>query len=86
MKLDFSYWTSISKSFFLVNSNIISMTGQFIVKDPFFKKAKALGYRARSAFKLIEIDEKFHLLHPKMHVLDLASAPGSFLQVISEKV
>jgi 23S rRNA (uridine2552-2'-O)-methyltransferase len=59
------------------------MTGQFIVRDPYFKKAKALGYRARSAFKLLEIQEKFHLIERNMNVLDLASAPGSFLQVIS---
>lgn len=51
------------------------MTGQFIVHDPYFKKAKALGYRARSAFKLLEIEEKYHLIHPGMKVLDLASAP-----------
>ena len=63
-----------------------SMTRQFIVHDPYFKKAKALGYRARSAFKLIEIDEKYHLIHPGMRVLDLGSAPGSFLQVISHIV
>lgn len=62
------------------------MTRQFIVHDPYFKKAKALGYRARSAFKLIEIDEKYHLIHPGMRVLDLGSAPGSFLQVISHIV
>lgn len=62
------------------------MTGQFIVHDPYFKKAKALGYRARSAFKLLEIEEKYHLIHPGMKVLDLASAPWSFLQVIARLI
>jgi 23S rRNA (uridine2552-2'-O)-methyltransferase len=47
------------------------MTKQFIVQDPYFEKAKKLGYRARSAFKLIEIQEKYHLIEPQMHVLDI---------------
>lgn len=60
------------------------MTKPFIVRDPYFEKAKKLWYRARSAFKLLEIQEKYKLLHPKMNVLDIASAPGSFLQVIAK--
>ena len=62
------------------------MTKQFIVQDPYFDKAKRLGYRARSAFKLIELQERYNLIHPKMHVLDVGAAPGSFLQVISKIV
>ncbi len=62
------------------------MTKQFIVQDPYFDKAKKLGYRARSAFKLIEIQEKYNLIHPKMNVLDVGAAPGSFLQVIGKIV
>ncbi|MBP9811793.1 RlmE family RNA methyltransferase [Candidatus Gracilibacteria bacterium] len=62
------------------------MTKPFIVQDPFYEKAKKLGYRARSAFKLLEIQDKFHLIQPKMNVLDIASAPGSFLQVIAKIV
>lgn len=60
------------------------MTKQFIVQDPYFDKAKKLGYRARSAFKLLEIQEKYNVIHPKMNVLDVAAAPGSFLQVIAK--
>jgi 23S rRNA (uridine2552-2'-O)-methyltransferase len=55
-------------------------------KDQFFKKAKEEGYRARSAFKLQAIDEKYHLLKLGMNVLDLGAAPGSFLQYISSKI
>lgn len=62
------------------------MTKPFIVHDPYFEKAKRLWYRARSAFKLLEIQEKFKVLRPNMNVLDVASAPGSFLQVISKIV
>jgi 23S rRNA (uridine2552-2'-O)-methyltransferase len=60
------------------------MSKPFIVKDPYFEKAKQLGYRARSAFKLLEIQEKFDVIKPGMSVLDVASAPGSFIQVISK--
>lgn len=60
------------------------MTKAYVVHDPYFKKAKELGYRARSAFKLLEIQEKFQIIKPGMDVLDVASAPGSFLQVIAK--
>ncbi len=59
---------------------------KFQVQDKYFKQAKKEGYRARSAFKLQSIDERFNLLKFGMNVLDLGSAPGSFLQYISEKV
>jgi 23S rRNA (uridine2552-2'-O)-methyltransferase len=57
--------------------------GRFIVKDSFYKKAKQEGYRARSAYKLKEIQDKYHLIKKGDRVLDLGCAPGSFLQVIS---
>lgn len=60
------------------------MPKPFIIHDPYFEKAKKLGYRARSAFKLLEIQEKYNVIHPKMTVLDVAAAPGSFLQVIAK--
>ena len=60
------------------------MPKPFIIHDPYFEKAKKLGYRARSAFKLLEIQEKFGIIKPQMNVLDVAAAPGSFLQVISK--
>ena len=61
-------------------------TGQYIVKDAWFLEAKHLGYRARSAFKLLEIQERSSILSPGMNVLDIASAPGSFIQVIAKIV
>lgn len=60
------------------------MPKPFIIQDQYFEKAKKLGYRARSAFKLIEIQEKFSVIKPGMNVLDVAAAPGSFLQVIAK--
>ena len=67
-------------------NNLYIMTKPFIVRDPYFEKAKQLGYRARSAFKLIEIQEKYNLIQSGMCVLDVASAPGSFIQVISKLI
>jgi len=57
--------------------------GKFVVKDTFFKKAKQDGYRARSAYKLKETLDKFHLIKKGDKVLDIGCAPGSFIQVIS---
>ena len=58
--------------FFLLSKN---MPKPFIVHDPYFEKAKKLGYRARSAFKLIEIQEKYNIIKPKMNILDVGAAP-----------
>lgn len=56
------------------------------VTDPFVKAATRQGYRARSAFKLIEIDDREHLLRPGMTVIDLGAAPGSWTQVARERL
>jgi 23S rRNA (uridine2552-2'-O)-methyltransferase len=57
-----------------------------VLHDRYFKQAKADGYVARSAYKLLEIDERFRLLRPGLRVLDLGCAPGSWLQVALERV
>lgn len=54
--------------------------------DRYFKDAKAEGYLARSAYKLLQIQDSKHLLKPRDRVLDLGCAPGSWLQVASEIV
>lgn len=54
--------------------------------DRFFRLAKAEGYRARSAYKLLEIVEKHRLLRPGQVVLDLGAAPGSWSQVAAQRV
>ena len=56
------------------------------VNDPYVQQAKQLGYRARSSFKLLEIDAKDHLLKPGMWVVDLGAAPGGWTQVALQKV
>jgi 23S rRNA (uridine2552-2'-O)-methyltransferase len=50
-------------------------------QDKYFKQAKADGYRARSAYKLIEMNEKYRLIRPDATILDLGAAPGSWSQV-----
>jgi 23S rRNA (uridine2552-2'-O)-methyltransferase len=55
------------------------------LNDPYVAEAKAKGYRSRAAFKLIEIDEKAHLLRRGMRVIDLGCAPGGWLQVLQER-
>ena len=56
------------------------------LNDPFVRDAKRRGYRARSAFKLIEIADKYNLLRPGMRVVDLGAAPGSWSQVAAARV
>ena len=55
-------------------------------RDRFFEKAKKEGLRARSAYKLEEIQERFRLLRPGDRVLDLGAAPGGFLQIAARAV
>lgn len=54
--------------------------------DPYVKRAREAGYRARAAFKLLELDEKDRLFRPGQFVVDLGAAPGSWSQVALEKV
>lgn len=51
------------------------------VNDPYVQRAQAEGYRARAAYKLLEIDERDRLLKPGAVVVDLGAAPGSWCQV-----
>ena len=56
------------------------------VNDPFVQRAKAEGWRARAAYKLMEIDDKDKLIRPGMVVVDLGAAPGSWSQVAIKRV
>lgn len=56
------------------------------VNDHWVKEATRLGYRSRAAFKLLELAEKDKLFRPAMSVVDLGSAPGSWAQVLHEKL
>ena len=56
------------------------------LNDPYVREAKAKGYRSRAAFKLLELDGKFHFLRKGAVVLDLGAAPGGWSQVAAERV
>jgi len=56
------------------------------LNDPYVHSAKAAGYRSRAAFKLIEIDERYHLLKPGLTVIDLGAAPGGWCQIAADRV
>lgn len=55
-------------------------------RDIYYRKAKEEGWRARSAFKLLQIDEEFNIFQGVKRVVDLCAAPGSWSQVLSRKL
>jgi 23S rRNA (uridine2552-2'-O)-methyltransferase len=55
------------------------------LNDPYVAKAKAMGYRSRAAFKLLEIDDKYRMLKPGMTVVDLGAAPGGWSQIAAKR-
>tara|TARA_A100001011_G_scaffold237898_1_gene245803 strand:- start:1235 stop:1822 length:588 start_codon:yes stop_codon:yes gene_type:complete len=55
-------------------------------QDHYFKKAKEQGYRSRSAFKLIELNQKFKFLKNEIKLLDVGSFPGGWLQVTKKVI
>jgi 23S rRNA (uridine2552-2'-O)-methyltransferase len=67
-------------------SSSTPMTRPFELHDDYFLRAKREGYRARSAYKLRDIQHKFKLINKGDTVVDLGAAPGSFMQVILKLV
>lgn len=56
------------------------------LNDPYVHKSKMDGYRSRAAYKLIELNDKFHFLKPGQKVVDLGASPGGWTQVVVEKI
>jgi 23S rRNA (uridine2552-2'-O)-methyltransferase len=69
-----------------VNLKFCPVAKPYDPRDFYYRKARAQGLRARSAFKIAEILERHRMLGPGQSVLDLGAAPGGFLQVLAEKV
>lgn len=55
------------------------------LNDPYVQRSKAEGYRSRAAYKLIEIDDRYHILKPGQRVVDLGAAPGGWCQVAAAR-
>ena len=56
------------------------------LNDPYVARAKREGLRSRAAYKLIEMDDRFHLLKPGAKVVDLGAAPGGWSQIAARRV
>jgi 23S rRNA (uridine2552-2'-O)-methyltransferase len=55
------------------------------LNDPYVHRARREGYRSRAAYKLSELDDRFHLLRPGSRVVDLGAAPGGWSQVAAQR-
>ena len=55
-------------------------------RDIYYRKAKEVGFRARSAFKLMQLNEEFNLFKGVTRAVDLCAAPGSWSQVLSREL
>jgi len=55
------------------------------INDPYVAEAQRRGYRSRAAFKLQQLDDRFHILGPGKRVIDLGAAPGGWTQVAVER-
>ena len=56
------------------------------LKDPYVMRAKREGFRSRAAYKLAEIDDKYHLLKSGSRVVDLGAAPGGWSEIAARRV
>jgi 23S rRNA (uridine2552-2'-O)-methyltransferase len=56
------------------------------LNDPYVARARREGFRSRAAYKLAEIDDKYHLLKPGMRVVDLGAAPGGWSQIAARRI
>ncbi|HLJ63757.1 MAG TPA: RlmE family RNA methyltransferase [Stellaceae bacterium] len=56
------------------------------LNDPYVAEAKRQGYRSRAAFKLAQLDDRYHFIKPGSRILDLGAAPGGWTQVAVERI
>ena len=62
----------------------LDMSGSYDRKDQLYRRAKSEGYRSRAAFKLKELNSRFHFIKPGARVFDLGAWPGGWLQVAAQ--
>ena len=55
------------------------------LNDPYVRAAKAKGFRSRAAFKLIDLDDRFHFLKAGSRIIDLGAAPGGWSQIAQQR-
>src|SRR5580700_7201847 len=55
------------------------------ISDPYVARAKREGFRSRAAYKLAEVDDKYHVLKPGARVVDLGAAPGGWSEVAAQR-
>lgn len=65
---------------------MVSSKSSIDKRDVYYRQTKSSGYRARSAFKLLHLDEDFDLFSGVETAVDMCAAPGSWSQVLSEKL
>lgn len=73
----------------LSSKNLKSSSKQWLARqlsDPYVEKARTMNLRCRSAFKLIEMDDRFKFLAPGQIVIDCGASPGSWTQVAVQRV
>lgn len=56
------------------------------LNDPYVARAKREGYRSRAAYKLLEMEERYHLFKPGQRIVDLGAAPGGWSQIAAARV
>jgi 23S rRNA (uridine2552-2'-O)-methyltransferase len=56
------------------------------ISDPYVARAKREGFRSRAAYKLAEIDDKYRVLRPGVHVVDLGAAPGGWSEIAARRI
>lgn len=56
------------------------------LNDPYVVEAQRRGFRSRSAFKILELDERFHFLKRGQTIVDLGAAPGGWSQIVADRV
>ncbi len=77
-----------SSHLLLLSSSLytLPMPKPYVPNDKWSQRAHAEGFRARSVYKLEELDTKFRLLKPGQKIIDIGAAPGSWLQYASQKI